>query len=73
MDELWAPLLTVLLFAVALGGHLWLARRVRRHGSGGAVLGPFQDMYDPAAYRSALATEIIHERRAPSPSADDEP
>lgn len=73
MDAIWAPLLTVLLFGVALGGHVWLARRVRRHGMGGGVLGPFQDMYDPAAYRAQLATEIVHERKAPAPSADDKP
>jgi hypothetical protein len=73
MDQLWAPLLTFALFGVSLGGLVWLASRVRRHGIGGGVLSPFQDMYDPAAYRSQLETQIVHERKAPSPSADDPP
>jgi hypothetical protein len=73
MTDLLPAAVTVAMFAVAIGGMLWLAGRVRRTGMGGSVLGPFQDMYDPAAYRSQIEIQVLTDRKAPSSSPGDPP
>jgi hypothetical protein len=51
----------------------WLGLRVRRRGAGGAggVMGPFEEIWHPAAHRARLETEVVEERLAPMPSSDD--
>ena len=54
-------LLAVLAFfgalAVVAGGLAWLGSRLRRRGVGSDVMGPFEEIWHPAAHR-ALAGEI---------------
>jgi hypothetical protein len=64
---------TLALFAITLGGLVWVARQVRTRGVGGSFLSPVQDIWDPAAYRSDLEMETIIERQAPNPANDDLP
>jgi hypothetical protein len=63
-------------FIAVMGGLAWLGVRVRRRGGGRgseAVLGPFEEMWHPAAHRARLQTDIVEERVVPMPSADDQP
>ena len=51
----------------------WLGLRVRRRGAGGTggVMGPFEEIWHPAAHRARLETEVVEERLVPMPSPDD--
>jgi hypothetical protein len=72
MDAIW-PLMIIAIFGVMIGGHVWLASRVRKRGVGGSALSPIEDMWDPANYRSHIEIQILAERRAPTPSPGDPP
>ena len=48
MADLLAPLVILAAFGVVLGALWWLAVRFRRRG-GGAVMGPFEEIWHPAA------------------------
>jgi hypothetical protein len=43
--------------AIAVG-LVWLGRRVRRRGVGGEVMGPFEEIWHPAAYRARMELEV---------------
>jgi hypothetical protein len=62
------------LFAAIMAVLAWLGSRVRRRGGGGseAFMGPFEEMWHPAAHRARLVTETVEERMVPMPSADDQ-
>jgi hypothetical protein len=63
-------------FVAVMVGLAWLGTRVRRRGAARgsqAVLGPFEEIWHPAAHRARLQTEIVEERMVPMPSADDQP
>jgi hypothetical protein len=66
-------LATLAAFGLVLGGLPWLASRVRRRGTGGGVLGPFEEMWHPAATRARVEIQAQEERRAPMPSPGDPP
>lgn len=52
---------------------LWLiARRARRRGIPGSMLGVFDEMWHPAAIESRIEIHVQAERRAPIPNGDDE-
>ena len=57
-------------FSAILCGFVWLARRVRRRGNGGALMGPLDEIYHPAAYRFRHEVQVQDERLVPLPSAD---
>jgi len=59
-------------FAAILAGFTWLASRIRRHGLGGALMGPLDEIYNPASHRARLEIETYEERMVPMPSADDQ-
>ncbi|WP_234359167.1 hypothetical protein [Plantactinospora sp. BC1] len=59
--------------AVVLGGLRWLAARTRRRGVGRAVLGPLDEVYNPAAHRSQIEIQVQAERQAPAPIPGDRP
>jgi hypothetical protein len=60
-------------FAVILAGFAWLAARIRRRGVGGAVMGPLDEIYNPAAHRLRFEIEAHAQRVVPIPPADDQP
>jgi len=64
----------VLGFAAIMAGLAGLGRRIRRQGRAGgqAFVGPFEEIWHPAAHRARLATEIVDERLIPRPGADDQ-
>jgi hypothetical protein len=57
-------------FAAILGAFVWLARRVRRRGVGGALMGPIDEIYHPAAHRLRFEIQVQEERMVPLPSPD---
>lgn len=72
-SDLVALLLSVLAVGTVLGGLPWLAARVRRRGIGGEVLGPFEEMWHPAAVRARQEIDVQVELRVPAPSPGDPP
>ncbi|MGP4021250.1 hypothetical protein [Saccharopolyspora sp. 5N708] len=71
MGDLVAPLVVLAIFGVVLIGLPLLAFRARRR-RGGGVLGPFEEIWHPAAHRARIETEVQEQRLAPPmPSPDD--
>jgi hypothetical protein len=63
-----AVVAVLVLFAVVLVGLPRLAARARRGGTGGGVLGPFEEMWHPAAHRARVEVQVQDERTdAPLP------
>jgi hypothetical protein len=58
--------------ALVAAGLVWLGRRVRRRGVGGEVVGPFEEIWHPAAHRARLEIEVQEGRMVPLPSPDDQ-
>lgn len=69
--------MAVVLALAAVGGPVagltWLARRVRsRGGSGGySLMGPFDELWHPAAVAARLEVQVQEERQEPSPAPGD--
>ncbi|MEO3928639.1 hypothetical protein ABGB07_32980 [Micromonosporaceae bacterium B7E4] len=57
--------------AVVLRGLGWLVARARRRGVGRAVMGPLDEIYNPAAHRSHIEIQALAERRAPASTPGD--
>jgi hypothetical protein len=49
MGQLLAVLVVAGSVAAILGSHAW--QRLRRRGVGGAIMGPFDEIWHPAAHR----------------------
>lgn len=56
--------------ALVLAALRWLGIRGRRRGVGGEVMGPFEEMWHPAATRYRAEIRVQEERMAPGLSAD---
>ncbi|GAA4172270.1 hypothetical protein GCM10022251_68780 [Phytohabitans flavus] len=57
--------------AAVAAGLVWLGRRVRRRGAGGEVMGPFEEIWHPAAHRARMKVEVQEECMVPLPSPGD--
>jgi len=55
-------------FAAVLGALVLLARRVRRGGVGGGIMGPLDEIYHPAAHRVRFEIEVQQARLVPLPA-----
>ncbi|TDC39956.1 hypothetical protein E1211_02595 [Micromonospora sp. 15K316] len=66
-----AIVLVVGSLAATLGFLAWLAARVRRRGIGDNVMGPFEEIWHPAAHRFRAEIKVHEERMVPLPSAGD--
>jgi hypothetical protein len=63
-------------FGAVMAGLAYFGSRIRRRGRGRgaeAFMGPFEDMWHPAAHRARLQVETVEERMVPMPSAGDKP
>lgn len=58
-------------FAMILGGLAWMASRVRRRGGGDSLMGPFDEIWHPAALQARIEIQVQDERPAPSPLPGD--
>jgi hypothetical protein len=67
---LLAALLVFVGFALALWAFALFARRVRRSGMGGGIMGPMDEVWHPAAHRFRQEIQIQEERMVPLPPAD---
>lgn len=54
-----------------LSGLVWIAHRARRRGTGASLMGPFEEIWHPAAHRSRLEVQVQDERPQPMPSPGD--
>ena len=70
MADLLIPLGILAGLALVVAALWWLAVRVRRRG-GGDVLGPFDELWHPAAHRTRIEHQEQAERRVPAPSPDE--
>lgn len=73
MSELLSVLAVAGLFAAIMVVLVWLGSRVRRRGGGAgeAFMGPFEEMWHPAAHRARVETQVVEERMMPMPPPDD--
>ncbi|MEV1318774.1 hypothetical protein AB0J14_22145 [Micromonospora arborensis] len=53
--------------AAILGALSWLGTRVRRRGVGGEVMGPFEEIWHPAAHRLRAEIRVQEARVMPTP------
>jgi hypothetical protein len=58
-------------FGAVLGALVWLARRIRRRGIGGGLMGPLDEIYHPSAHRFRAEIQMHEERLVPMPSPQD--
>nr|WP_202806578.1 hypothetical protein [Kribbella catacumbae] len=54
-----------------LGLLAWASARSRRRGIGASMMGPFEEMYHPAAAQSHVELRLQTERKKPLPSPED--
>lgn len=64
---------TLLVYALVMGLLLALGKRVRRSGAGGDALGPFEELWHPAAHRARIEVRTHDSRQEPAPSPGDPP
>ena len=65
-----AALLVLAGFATILWAFVLFARRVRRSGVGGGIMGPIDEVWHPAAHRFRQEIQVQDERVVPLPPAD---
>lgn len=58
-------------FAVVFGGIMWVGKRARRRGIGGEVMGPFEELWHPAAREYRFMIRVQEVRRVPLPATGD--
>jgi hypothetical protein len=70
MGEFWALLAVAAFFAAIMRALVWLGSRVRSRGGGGseAFMGPFEEIWHPAAHRARFETLVVEERVNPMPT-----
>jgi hypothetical protein len=71
VSEFQALLVVAIGLAAILYAFVWLARRVRRSGVGGGLMGPIDEIYHPTAHRFRYEIQVHEERMVPLPSARD--
>ncbi|MEE6258094.1 hypothetical protein [Plantactinospora sonchi] len=71
MDALLPVLVLAATLVAILAGLTWLGIRVRRRGAGGDVMGPFEEIWHPAAHRYRAEIRVHEERMVPTPSPGD--
>ncbi|WP_433798136.1 hypothetical protein [Actinomycetospora sp. CA-084318] len=60
---------TVLVALAVVVGLPWIAARLRRRGvATGTTMGPFEEMWHPAAARARVDIEVQQEIREPAPT-----
>ncbi|MDG4783333.1 hypothetical protein O7614_27110 [Micromonospora sp. WMMD961] len=67
MDDVLIFLLVAACVAAILRALTWLGSRVRRRGIGGEVMGPFEEMWHPAAHRLRVEIRVQEARTVPTP------
>jgi hypothetical protein len=74
VGDILAVLAIAAIFAGIMAALAWLGLRVRRTGGRGseAFMGPFEEIWHPAAHRARLESQIVDERMVPTPSPDDQ-
>lgn len=73
MPMVWLVMATVLVVGTMLGGLWWVARRAKGRAVSGAVSGPFEEIWHPAAHRARVEIQVQDERVVPNPQPGDPP
>ncbi|MEJ7647776.1 MAG: hypothetical protein WKF57_01830 [Nakamurella sp.] len=73
MGRVLVVIAVLLVYALIMVLLLVLGRRVRRSGRGGDALGPFEELWHPAAHRARVEVRTHDSRQEPAPSPGDPP
>jgi hypothetical protein len=73
MAMVWAGLVVAAGFVLVLAGYVWLARRIRRSGIGGALMGPLDEAWNPGRHKFREVVEVQQQRMLPVESPGDRP
>lgn len=73
MDKVLVVTVVLLSYALIAVLLVALGRRVRRSGRGGDALGPFEELWHPAAHRARIEVRTHDSRQEPAPSPGDPP
>jgi hypothetical protein len=73
MAQVWLVVVTALVIGAVLGGLWRAARRSRGRAASGAVTGPFEEIWHPAAHRARIEIQVQDERAVPNPQPGDPP
>ena len=71
INGIWILFVSLAVVSGFLAVLAWAAARARRRGISGSMMGPFDQMWHPAAVESHLELQIESERKKPLPSPDD--
>lgn len=71
MITLLGLLVTAGALTAVASGLTWLGSRLRRRSVASDVMGPFEEIWHPAAHRARLELQVYEERVIPAPSPDD--
>jgi hypothetical protein len=71
VSEFQALLVVAIGLVAILCAFVWLARRIRRSGVGGGLMGPIDEIYHPSAHRFRYEIEVQDERLVPPSSSGD--
>jgi len=71
MADVLPTLLIVVGFVLVMAGLAWVTTRRRGRKVSGAVAGPFEEIWHPAAHRARIDIEVQDERKVAPPEAGD--
>lgn len=71
MGGIWILLASLAAVGGFLGLLAWAAARSRRRGIGASMMGPFEELWHPAAAESRIELRVQNERKSPLPSPED--
>jgi len=71
IDGIWILFVSLAVVAGFLALLAGAAARARRRGISGSMMGPFDQLWHPAAAESHLELQVEAERKKPLPSPDD--
>jgi hypothetical protein len=71
MANVLPTLLIVAGFVLVMAGLAWVTTRRKGRKASGAVAGPFEEIWHPAAHRARIDIEVQDERKTAPPEAGD--
>jgi hypothetical protein len=71
INGIWILFVSLAVVGGFLATLAWAAARARRRGISGSMMGPFDQMFHPAAAESHLELQLEAERKKPLPSPDE--
>jgi hypothetical protein len=64
VDAVVGFLVVAMILAAVMAAFAWFARRMKRSGVGGGIMGPIDEVYRPTAHGSRIEIQVQEERGA---------